>query len=131
VLDWTLHLSDQIPLALEIETFAGITTLELGSLWITDLKISTDSSETNISLPEREGHITVNIEGRTASIMIRVPPDVAAYIHGKRDTASDEIDLSRFPMIEGGHEYRSENYETASKRVDIRMDNSTSSVKIL
>ena len=131
VLDWTLHLSDQIPLALEIETSGGISTLELGSLQITDLKISANSSATQISLPDREGHTTVNIEGRTTSFIILVPPDVAAYIHGERDTASDEIDLSRFPMIEGGHEYRSEHYETASKRVDIRMDNSTSSVKIV
>ncbi len=131
VLDWILHLSDQIPLALEIEISAGISTLELGSLWITDLKISANASETHISLPDREGHITVNIEARMALFFIYVPPDVAAYIHIERDMASDEIDLARFPMIEGRHEYRSKFYETASKRVDIRIDNSTSSVKIV
>ncbi len=44
VLDWTLHLSDQVPLSLEIETYAGELTLELGALQITDLKIRVKSS---------------------------------------------------------------------------------------
>jgi uncharacterized membrane protein len=39
VLDWTLHLSDQIPIVLEIETYDGELTLELGTLQITELKI--------------------------------------------------------------------------------------------
>lgn len=133
VLDWTLHLSDQIPLALEIETSDGISTFELEALQITDLKIRANSSVTQISLPDRQGHTTVNIESRTASLTILVPADVAAVIHdrGERDTSSAGIDLLRFPMIEEGNEYRSEHYETASKRVDIQLEHSMSSVKVI
>ena len=133
VLDWTLHLSDQIPLALEIEIFDGVSSLELGALQITHLKIRANSSLTQVSLPDREGHTTVNIEARSASLTILVPADVAASIdnHGESDTSSAEIDLARFPMIEEGNEYRSEHYETASKRLDIRIDHSASSVKIV
>ena len=98
---------------------------------ITDLKIRANSSATQISLPDREGYTTVSIEARTASFSILVPPDVAVYIHGKGYTVSDEIDLARFPMIEEGHEYRSEHYETASKRVDIRIDGTMSFVEII
>jgi hypothetical protein len=133
VLDWTLHLSDQIPLALEIDISDGVSILELDSLWITDLKISANASLTQISLPDREGHTTVNVGARSASLTILVPADVAAFIddHGERDTSGVEIDLVRFPMIEGGNEYRSEHYETALKRVDIRIDHSMSAIKIV
>jgi|RhiMetdeSRZDD1v2_1073273.scaffolds.fasta_scaffold147498_1 uncharacterized membrane protein len=133
VLDWTLHLSNQIPLALEIETSDGLSTFELEELQITDLKIRANSSVTEISLPDHEGHTTVNIEARTAPLTMLVPADVAAFIddHGERDTSSVEIDLVRFPMIEERHAYRSEHYETASKRVDIRIDHSMSFVKII
>ena len=133
VLDWTLHLSDQIPLALEIEISDGLSTFELGALQITDLKIRANSSVTQISLPDLEGHTTVNIEARAASLIILVPPYVAAFIydHGERDTSSAEIDLARFPMIEKEQLYRSANYETATKRVDIRIDATHSSVKIV
>jgi uncharacterized membrane protein len=133
VLDWTLHLSDQVPLALEIETTAGRSTFEFGALQITDLKIRVDSSFTEISLPDREGHTTVHIETKTAALTILVPADVAALIYdrGEMDTSSAEIDLLRFPMTEESQAYRSEHYESASKRVDIRLDHSMSSVKIL
>jgi hypothetical protein len=133
VLDWTLHLSDQIPLALEIEISDGVSTLELGELQITDLKIRANGSLTEISLPDREGHTTVNIEARAASLTILVPADAAAFIsdRGERDTSIAGIDLLRFPRIEEGYEYRSELYETASKRLDIRIDHSRSAVKVV
>ncbi|HEU0297420.1 MAG TPA: TMEM175 family protein [Anaerolineales bacterium] len=132
-LDWTLHLSDKIPLVLTIEISDGLSTCELGALQITDLKFSANSSVTEISLPDREGHITVSIEAKTASLTILVPADVAAFIydHGEMDTSSAAIDLARFPMTEEGHAYRSGHYETASKRLDIHLDHSGSSVKIL
>lgn len=131
VLDWTVHLSDQIPLALALEISDGVSTLELGELQITDLKIRANGSLTEISLPDREGHTTVNIEARAAAVEILVPQDVAVTIHSEGDMVGDQIDLARFPLIEGGQEYRSAHYETASKRLDIRIDNSTSAVKIV
>jgi len=131
VLDWTLHLSDQIPIELEVATSIGRSTLELGALQITDLKINANTGEIEISLPDRAGQVAVHIEAKTSYLTVRVPPDVAAYIHGDRDPAADEIDLARFPMIKGGREYRSKRYKTASKRVDIRIDGTMSSVKIV
>jgi uncharacterized membrane protein len=130
-LDWTLHLSDQIPLALEVSTSSGVSKFELEELDITDLKLRANSSETQLSLPDREGQTTVHIESKTAMLIIYVPADVAAYIHGDRDSALDQINLVRFPMIEKAGEYQSENYETASKRVDIRIDGATVAVKIV
>jgi hypothetical protein len=131
VLGWTLHLTDQIPITLEIESSSGRSNLGLGVLQITDLKIRANTSEVQISLPNREGDTTVSIEAKTASFVILIPQDVAANIHGQKGTAIYEIDLARFPMIEEGVEYRSDRYKTASKRVDIRIDGSTAAVKIV
>lgn len=131
VLDWTLHLSDQIPLALEIETTAGRSTLELGALQITDMKIRANSSATQISLPDREGHTTLNIEARTAAFVILVPPEVAATIRVENLPGSVEVDLARFPMMETEHGYQSANYETAAKCVDIRITGTMSSVQLV
>jgi uncharacterized membrane protein len=128
VLDWTLHLSDQIPLALEIEAYAGELTLELGALQITDLKIRVKSSSTYISLPDREGYTAVNIDAITAKLMIRVPPDVATSIHNEIVMGTVEGDLARFLMLEKEHHYQSANYETATKRADIRIGGDQSSV---
>ncbi len=131
VLDWTLHLSDQMPLSLEIETYAGELTLELETLQITDLKIKVKSSSTHISLPDHEGYTTVNIDAVTAMLTIRVPSDVAATIHNEMVIGTVEGNLDRFLMIEEGHRYRSSNYETAAKRVDIRIGGDNSSVEFV
>jgi uncharacterized membrane protein len=131
VLDWTLHLSDQIPLALEIETYAGELTLELGALQITELKIKVESSSTRISLPDREGHTTINIDAITAMLIIRVPLDVAASIHNEFVMGTVEGDLARFPTLETERHYQSANYERATKRADIRIGGDMSSVEVV
>ena len=131
LLDWTLHLTDQIPLSLEIETYAGELTLELGALQITDLKIRVKSSFTNISLPDREGYTTVNIDSITAKLMIRVPADVAASIQNDIVMGTIEGNLARFLMIEKERHYQSANYETATKRVDIRIGGDQSMVEFV
>jgi hypothetical protein len=131
VLDWTLHLSDQIPLTLEIETYAGELTLELEALQIADLKVRATSSSTQISLPNREGTTTVNIEAITAKVIIRVPLDVAASIHNEFVIGMVAGNLARFPMLETERHYQSANYETATKRADIRIGGDTSSVEFV
>jgi uncharacterized membrane protein len=131
ILDWTLHLSDQIPLALEIETYAGELTLELGALQITELKIKVKSSSTRISLPDREGDTTINVDAITAKLIIRVPLDVAVRIHNEFVMGTVEGDLARFPMTESERHYQSANYETATKRADIRIGGDQSSVAVV
>jgi predicted membrane protein len=131
VLDWTLHLSDQILLALEIETYAGELTLELGALQITELKIKVKSSSTRISLPDREGDTTINIDAITAKLIIRVPLDVATSIHNEFVMGTIEGDLARFPLTETERDYQSANYETAAKRADIRIGGDKSVVEFV
>lgn len=131
VLDWTLHLSDQIPLTLEIETYAGELTLELEALQITDLKIIVKSSSTYLSLPDREGDTTVNIDAKAAKLMIRLPTDVAATIQNEMVIGMIQGNLARFPMTVTERHYQSANYETATKRADIRIGGDQSSVEFV
>ncbi len=131
VLDWTLHLSNQIPLVLEIESYAGELTLELGVLQITELKIKVKSSSTRISLPDREGDTTINIDAITAKLIIRVPLDVAASIHNEFVMGTVEGDHARFPLLETERHYQSANYETATKCADIRIGGDNSDVEVV
>jgi uncharacterized membrane protein len=133
LLDWTLHLSDQIPLALEIDIAVGESVFELGTLQITDLRIKANTSPMKVLLPDRAGQTLVHIEADTSRLVILVPPAVAAHIHLPPEAAmlAAQIDPARFPMIEEGREYRSKRYRTASKRVDIRITGRMSSVEIV
>ncbi len=102
VLDWTIGLGNQIPIVLDIEIDAAQATLDLGALQITELNVNTSSSFVSIALPANAGQTTVNVAGSTASLIIRVPPDVAASIRSSKTDTIPEIDINRFPMIEKG-----------------------------
>ena len=130
-LDWTLHLSDQIPLTLEIDAFAGELTLALNALKITDLKIRVKSSDAHISLPDREGITTVNIDTITANLMIQVPSEGAFSIHNEMVMGVVEGDLPGLPMTETERHYESANYHTATKRADIRMGGNMGTVEFI
>jgi len=131
VLDWTLHLSDQIPLSLEIDAYAGDLTLELGALKITDLKIRVKSSDAHLSLPDREGTTIANIETITATIMIQVPPDVGVSIHNEMVMGLVEGEFAGLHMTEPEHYYKSANYETATKHADIRIGGDMGTVQFV
>jgi uncharacterized membrane protein len=131
ILDWTFGLGNQIPIVLDIEIAASQGTLELGALQITELNMKTNASSTLIALPANAGQTAVNVEGTTSSLIIHVPPDVAAFIHTSKADTDIKIDINRFPIIEKRLEYRSTNYETAANRVDIRLDVALSSVEIV
>jgi uncharacterized membrane protein len=131
VLDWTFDLGNQIPIALDIEIGAGQATLVLGALQITELNMKTSASSVSIDLPANAGQTSASVEASTSSLLIRVPPDVAASIRTSKPDASTEIDINRFPIIEEGLEYGSTNYETAANRVDIQLNIPLSSVEIV
>jgi hypothetical protein len=131
ILDWTFGLGDQVPLEMDLEIVSSQATLDFVALQLTELNIKTRTSSVLVTLPADAGQTAVNVEAKSASLIIRVPADVAALIRTSKADTLAEIDSQRFPMIEKGLEYRSSNYETASNRVDIRLDVTLSSVEII
>jgi uncharacterized membrane protein len=129
--DWTFGLNRQVPIRLDIEVVNSQTNLELGVLKISELNLKAMSSSVSLSLPAQPDNMTVKIEASTASVVIKVPADVSVRIHATKAISSYEIDLSRYTMIEEGHEYRSPDYETAQHRVDIQIDLAMGSVEFL
>ncbi len=63
--------------------------------------------------------------------MIHVPADVAATIQNEIVVGTVEGNLARFPMLESEQHYQSANYETAAKRVDIRIGGDKSFVEFV
>lgn len=130
LLDWQIGLNRQVPLALSVESIGGAATLELGALQVTELDLKASAGTAVIGLPERAGQTTARIEAASASLVIRVPPGVAARIETAKAMASAEIDIARFPVVQDGHEYRSADYDTAVNRVDLAIDVAVGSVKV-
>lgn len=127
-LDWSLGLTREVPLALEINTGANESSLDLTDLQVTDLQLHTGASSTKVSLPANAGITRVTCEGGVAGVELRVPANVAARIRWQGGLSSMNVDTSRFPRV--GGEYRSIDYDTAANKVDINAQMGLGSVDI-
>jgi len=130
-LDWTLGVTDRVPVALTIETAGGTSTLDLTSLLLTELDLKTSASTMAITFPAQAGLTIARNEASAASLVIRVPLGVAARIRAVKAIGSADIDSGRFLEIDSGREYRSADYESSEYRVDLSIDVSLGSVEIL
>jgi hypothetical protein len=119
-LEWNINLNRDIPLTLRLETGASQSELDLRDLRVTDLKVSTGASKTDITLPANAGETTVKVELGAASLDIVVPDDVAARVRSEHGVAAVEVDSTRFPYSNGI--YESADYSSAQNKVDIMIE---------
>ncbi len=126
--DWDVRLNPDIPLSLEFETGASRSTLDLHDLRVTELKLETAASSTDVVLPAAAGFTKVKIEAGAARVDVRVPGGVAARIRTSAGQTSIAVDSTRFPGEDKF--YQSPDYESAQNKVDIEVETGLGSVAI-
>jgi hypothetical protein len=127
-IDWTIGLSSDIPLSLEVGTGANESILDLTDLRVTELQLHTGASATKVSLPANAGYTRITCEGGAAGLELRVPSNVAARIRYRGGLSSINVSASRFPR--SGDGYQSPDYDTAANKVDIDVQMGVGSVDI-
>jgi hypothetical protein len=127
-LDWTVNLNEEIPLSLNLETGASDTRVDLSDLRVTDLRLQTGASSSEITLPASAGQTKAVIRSGAASVKVRVPEGVAARIRASGGLADISVDRNRFPRV--GGVYQSEDYATAENKVDIDIETGVGSVSV-
>ena len=127
-LEWNVDLNRDVPLALRLETGASQSELDLHDLKVTDLKVSTGASKTDLTLPANAGTTNVKVELGAASLDMHVPQGVAARIRTEHGAAAIEIDTARFPYSNGI--YESVDYSSAQNKADIKIEAGAGKISI-
>jgi len=127
-LNWDFRLAPNIPLELKLETGANDAFADLTSLLVERLSLKSGASSTHIMLPANAGDTRVNIETGVTSVRLTIPPHVAGRIHYSGGLSSIQIDSGRFPK--SGNSYQSPDFDTASNKVEIKIDTGMGSVII-
>jgi hypothetical protein len=127
-LDWDMHLSAGIPLALVLETGAAEAHLDLTDLQVTELSLSTGVSSTEVTLPAHAGFTRVKAGTGVASVRFIVPQGVAVEFEFEGGLATANVDTNRFPRV--GDVYRSPDYDTAANKVQIKAEAGVGSVDL-
>lgn len=118
--NWTFGLNKDIAWQLSLEMGASDAHVDLTDVRVTDLKVETGASNTNITLPANAGVTHVDLDGGAASVVFTVPEGVAARIQVDSGLSSIDIDRTRFPRV--GDYYKSGDYETAANKIDLNAD---------
>jgi hypothetical protein len=126
-LDWRVRLNGDVPLQLDLETGASSSRLELTNLRVTDLRLSTGASSTDIWLPEKAGSTRASIRSGAAAVNVNIPETVAARISVQSGLA-DVSASRRFERTANG--YESADFATATDRVELSVETGVGAVKI-
>jgi hypothetical protein len=121
-------LTNAIPLSLDIDVGAAEARYDLSNLYVTDLKLETGASETELTLPASAGFTRARIKAGAAEVRVRVPEGVAARIKATGGLADIQVDSSRFPRQ--GDVYRSASYDSAEHKVEIDAEAGVGALKI-
>jgi hypothetical protein len=128
-LEWVFGLSKEVPLALDLEVGAAEVRLDLSELQVTDLRLQTGASSTDVNLPAGSELTRAKISCGAAAVNVRVPEGVAARIRYTGGLAGFSVDRSRFPRVGSGR-YESPDYGTATNKVDMEIEAGIGSVNV-
>lgn len=126
--DWTMGLTPDVPLSIEMETGANEARLDLTDLRVTDLRLKTGASSTDLTLPARAGHTRVRVEAGASALNVRVPTGVEARLRFRGGLSSVDADPTRFTRT--GDVYQSAGYDTAENRAEIDVEMGAGSVSL-
>jgi hypothetical protein len=128
LMNWKLGLAQDVPLELSFDTGAADTRIDLSQLIVHQIRYHSGASSTWMTLPANAGQTTAVFKTGAASLELRIPSGVAAYIQTSSGLSSITVDKNRFPRI--GNGYKSADYDVATNKVDIRVEMGVGSVDI-
>jgi hypothetical protein len=127
-LAWDIKLNRSVSLALDLESGASESTLDLTDLKVSELQVQTGASSSDITLPARAGFTRVTVKSGAAAVNLRIPQEVAARIYIQSGLAGISVDTNRFPQASGV--YETPGYTTAANKAEIRIETGVGSIDI-
>jgi hypothetical protein len=127
-LDWSIRITRDIPLSLDLETGANESRIDLTDLLVTDLRLKSGASSTYLTLPGGAGFTRGDVRTGAASVRITIPQGVAAHIRTRGELASVTVNEARFPRMGDG--FQSADYETAVNKVDLYIETGVGSIDV-
>jgi len=123
---WNLSLTDQIPIALTVESGVGKSELDLSNLNLTDLKVTAGVGETSMILPA-QGQLRGRIDAGVGQIVIRVPESMAVRV--RMETGIGGVSV-RGEFEQNGDYYTTPGYDQAENRIDLTVEGGVGGIRL-
>lgn len=126
-LDWDVAFNASIPTALDMNLGANKSVIDLHDMTITDLRLKSGASDTDLTLPA-QGRLSADFEVGAASLTLIVPDGMSAKIRSAIGAGDISVNQSRFPRRDGA--YQSPDFESAANAVDVFVKGGAVSVRV-
>ena len=113
---------------MRIDAGAGRVEADLSGLQVTELKVNLGAGSTKLTLPKVNGTAVVAVELPVGEVTVVIPSGVGVKLRTSRVLSSLNIAGQRFTR--SGDEWVSDNYATATSKVDLRIDNVIGSINV-
>ena len=124
---WIVKLSPDVDLDLNITGGAADMNLDFSAMRLSALTLTVAAADVDIALPSVEGTMRVEINAGAADITIDIPSDTAARI--RSDGALTNLDIDGRFQHSGSYRV-SDDWDTATNRIDIEIDTGVANVRV-
>jgi hypothetical protein len=120
--DWTIALTNKIPLDLEVYARASEGELNLSDLRLTNLKLDLKAANFNLTLGNLVDQLNGKVNSDASQLELLIPEDMGLKIenHSKLTSTS----FSDISILKYDHIYQTSNFDQASKKIILSLDGS-------
>ncbi len=123
-----IDLTGNVPLVLSVDAVMSNLILDLGDLTVYNLETNAVMGNYVITMPRSSGLASAAVKGVFSNVEINVPQGVGVSITVNSVFGDAEIDQNRFPKQGAG--YVSADYETATNKLNLKVDSTFGRVAV-
>lgn len=126
--EWTIGLSNAVPIALDINAGAGETALDLRGLDLTDLQLEMGAGNSTIDLSSTLNHdLNATIQGGVGNVTVRLPADMGVRV----STSTGIGGLTNTGLVQEGDYYVNEAYGQSPHTLFLTIEAGIGAIELL
>jgi hypothetical protein len=125
---WDFRLNGSIPMTIRLQGGAGMLNFDMHDLRVTELNYNAGVGTASVTLPAHAGLTTATVKAGVGTLTLTIPQGVASKIRVQPGLGAIFVPRERFNRE--GDVYRSQDYDTAENRIDLRIDGGVGTVNI-
>lgn len=123
---WDFRLNKQVPIKLNINTYASTNEIDLSQLTISDFNLDANFSSNRIIIGKKTGNMSINASG--SSLTLEIPKNMGVGLKLEKMFIEDNFETLGF--TQGFKEFKSPGYKDADNKVDIDLNLKFSKIEI-
>ena len=125
--EWSLKLTDRVPLDLRVNAGAIRGRLDLSSLDVRRLEVNAGASDLQIAFGTKATGTSVELNTGASNVVLVIPENVGVRVRSGAVLSNNQLGV--LGLVRRGDELVSPNYDTAAVKIDLQVSSAVSSLR--